>query len=375
MTRFVAYPSDGARAITPADLDAAFDSVDATKGIASAKVGAKGWLEALVPASESAGRSCLVAMSPSGEAGAVFASRSSDSSVPGAQSGWAAGLFSFNDNTTAVKDTYGIYGENRRFQGTGNSNGIEWATCNSGTDVVTRTPFDILSGHDAVTFLLDAGRQDIVNGQDATAAMVFQGSGGAVDMRYRTGMIWTVNSLRPNPSLGGPVVLDMPRTFGMIWRNGSDGGPAFSIRSDSVTASGWGIYVADAGFSFTGPNGSTPLSYVQDKVTTTSLDVKGNLGLYGNITGVAGAQFDHGSYDKTLTVNGKASFPGGAEVPALLEVTRLAISGTSEQAGRALFNGGIRANIPSYGDDPSAKAAGLIAGDVYQNAGALRIVQ
>ncbi len=269
MSRFQPFPSGSVRQITAADLDAVFDTVDAVKGIPTAKIGARGWLEALISGTEIVGQT--VSIHTTGGAGIVAASRTSDSQNTGGDSTWGGGFFVVNDNRTQVMNAHGVYAEARRYAGGGPTLGIEVGVCNSG-DVQPITPYTMIPPGLTVGYWASAGRTELaVNNNPSAFAGVIGGPGGC---KFSQGIVFGNGSVAPGVSAFGlPVALALPQSYAVAWYSPVDAGVVGNIRSDvtAATSGAGGAFIfTNTGMVLQGPDGNAK---IEIKAAGTSIPV------------------------------------------------------------------------------------------------------
>lgn len=242
-----------AAAALPAELLAQ----DVRAGVSQVKIGAKGWLDAIIgPGFEASNR--LVSLSNDGHSAGVFGVRSSDQAQTGAQSGYAMFGFADNNNVAFQQTVYGGYFETIRRAGTGNAQGVEIDVANEGNRV-TQSPYLLIP--DGITpGIWLAAFQSRVAGRavnDASAAIVVVNNGAA----WASGIVFGPGSVSGNvDQFQPPIALDMPERFAIVWRNHIDAQPVANIRSDCtqpITTShgGGAIVFNDGGIAFQSQSG------------------------------------------------------------------------------------------------------------------------
>ena len=294
MSNFVDLPTPNGRRISAADLNAAFKQVDVTTGVTNARVGASGWLEAIIPATET--DSIVVSMSPSAQSAGVFGTRASDNPFPG-MGGFAIGAFAINDNTAAPRPMYGIYVETRRSINAGPGQSIETAIINM-QDTPSRTPYDVTNISDTIGLLVGAGRLDVPGSQDCTVGLLFAGGNvnqatnvaSSPDPRWKTGIIIGHSALRPGAHSDHPadraVAMDMPGMSSITWRNRSTGNISGYISSSTVPDGGGGhIDFTDSGIVQTSHTGVATVALSQAVVAVTGdCNVSGSMMVFNTLT-------------------------------------------------------------------------------------------
>lgn len=268
---------------------AALQAQDVRQGVPSAKIGAQGWLEALIGNTERVG--ATVSIHPQGGAGIVGASRTSDSQNTGGMSTWGGGFFVSNDNTTQRQTGYGLYVEPRRAPGAGNTHGIEIGMVNRGS-VVSHTPYTMIPDGLTPALWLSAGRGDVPDQTNPSLAMGVIGGPG--NCKWQSGIVFDKSSLAGGVNgFAPPVALGLPQGYAVAWYSPVNAGVVGSIRSDVTAAagnSGGSIIFTDTGMVIQAPNASQQFTLTNTGVTLGTLRVNGGTTLAGQAD-IAGAVF------------------------------------------------------------------------------------
>lgn len=196
------------------------------------KVGNGGWLEPIVPYTESINR--FQSMSDDGVYGIIGASRSLFNYVPGAMSNIGVGAYGINNNTTQVQHGYGMYAEGRRYPGAGSTGGIESATVNRGSNVTVSPYLPVAEGQNG-SYWASCGRPDVTDSQTCSYAYGLLNAGPAQNSPFNTGILFTDKSL--SLSGGQATAIDFPKSYNLIWRNPANGNVSAAIRSNIDTTS------------------------------------------------------------------------------------------------------------------------------------------
>jgi hypothetical protein len=233
-----AFPSKGA-----------FTSLSASGAltvIGKETVGATGWLETLVPNTESI--AALQTLSRAGFIGVLGASRTSDNSVAGAQGSLSGAFININDNTAFVQTGFGGYFETRRLAGAGTEEGIESTVLNFGTSV-SINPYAMVATGETMALWLAAGRPNVPSASGRVSAAIGVKNNGA---QFDKGLIFEAGSI-----LNGDA-LDLPASYAINWRNATNSSISAIIRSDiTAAATGQSLLFANGGFfiqDFAGTN-------------------------------------------------------------------------------------------------------------------------
>jgi hypothetical protein len=304
------------------------------------KVGAKGWLEALIGATEQIAQG--QAISTRGGPGWLAATRTSDTGTAGegAQGAWALGSFAVNNNTQAVQTAYGHYIEVRRYSGAGVTEGLEVAVINRG-DVKQGSPHNWSQDGATIGLLLGAGRGDVVPNANPTTGIVFAGGGA----KWQTGIVFGEGSIATNGAYPGiPVAIDMQRGYSLLWRDLNDT-PAGYIRSDVSNSPNYqgagGIIFTDSGVQLDSAAGAAAAA-----LNNTGFIINGTL----NVTNAATLQGTFSASGPAVfgnTINasasghvfGSATFNGSLGINGpLVAGSSLGVNGTSDFALGAVFH-------------------------------------
>lgn len=196
-----------------------------------------GWLETLIPNTETATR--FKSIDVIGGMGGVFATRSSDSTNTGGDSGHGVSAYGINNNTTQRQSVHAAYFEARGISAdlvanpaataSGTTLGIEVASCATGASVDSG-PFtsNPVSGVHGV--FGTSGRDDIVGSVASTSWMtVYKGPVG-----YRSGIVFDYQSL---DTTGNKIALFMPSNYRATWADSAHN--TMDLTASSMTLNSW----------------------------------------------------------------------------------------------------------------------------------------
>lgn len=292
----------------------------------------------------------ITIVSPDSFSALITYLRTSDSGAgdAGGQAAYAIGNFVVNDNTVAVQNAYNAYFEMRRLAGTGAGQNIEISMNNYG-NATTRSPFDITTTGDCISLLIGPGRDDLPT-FDTTCAVFFGYSGAIRDARFRSGMTFHPESLRPNVHTafggglyGASVAMDLCTGQSLVWRDPTTGRIASYIRADlGGTDAGGSIVFTDQGLDMRSANAGS-----QATVTNSGLAVY-NLSVTNTISAAS-----------TITANGAI---------IITSAGNLTCQGYASFVGQM-----IATNLKTAVDDTSAAAAGVRSYGIYRNGATLQI--
>jgi hypothetical protein len=335
MTRFVTFPSDGARELTAADLDAAFDSVDAVKGILRSVAGnasTSSWARSVPGYGLRDDTTTVVSVSPGGFTAFQAYTRTSDtgSGNAGGMAAFGYGGYAENDNTVAVQTAYVMYLEGRRQAGTGTIHGQENNIVNFGTTVQIN-PYFIGADGSSLNYWASAGRTD--QGAQQNLTCIF----GAVNngAQWTKGFVFGANSIASGPI--GSEFMTVAPGYAIGWSNPANNDTKAFIRSDatsSTTAGRIGMIFTDAGLVVQTPDSIASLAVSNGSVQTTNLQVVGNVHGTGSLV-----------LDGPLTVHGFESITGDVILTGLHDAV----------------------------DEGAAAAAGVPSHGVYRNGTVLQV--
>jgi hypothetical protein len=167
-------------------------------------VGATGWLEAIIGATEIIGQT--VSLSQIAGSGGVFGTRTSDGGAPGSSGAFAVGAFAINDNTTAVQTAYGHYTEARRYAGAGTTQGMEICPVNQG-DLKQNQPYYMGQTGSTLGLWLNSGRDDATTNNDNSLALgIIAGNA-----------LWDRGIMFGHDSVRSGVAIGMPPQYQFVW--------------------------------------------------------------------------------------------------------------------------------------------------------------
>lgn len=230
-------------------------------------LGSRGWLEALIPATEAAAADTLVSLSTSGNSAGVFGTRSSAGAGSPSMSGFAIGTFAVNDNTAYARTTYTAYMEARRAPGvSGVTQGIEVGITNGG-DLVPTTPYSANPAGATLAFRTSAGRFDVPGEHDISNAFSLV----AGPVRFDKGFVIDADSVAQGPV--GAEVFALGRGHAAVWY--APDGPTAVIRSDAGTRgrAPVALVFTDYGLDLTTRDGVHSLVVADSRVVTANLTV------------------------------------------------------------------------------------------------------
>lgn len=227
------------------------------------RFGAAGWLEPIVPITESI--STMQSLSDAGIYGILGASKCDANAVPGAMSCIGGGFFNINNNTVDVQSGYAVYAEGRRYSGAGSTVGMESAMINRGSNkyVSPYTPVTLgLNG----SFWASCGRPDVADSQPCTYAYGIHNAGPSHGSPFNTGILFA------NYSISGfdKTAIDMPERYNVIWRNSANGNVSAAVRSNiSNAAQTLALSFENAGIELQQPIGTMISRFASNGVTIT----------------------------------------------------------------------------------------------------------
>lgn len=244
------------------------------------KMGALGWLEALVPSTET--NADFISLSTKGGAAGLFASRASDNPTYFAQGTWSVGSFAFNDNPGANQTVYGFYGEAFRNAGTGAAQGLELSVSNHG-EVVDGNPYSVGGGMSNGIWI-GSGRD---GSNDATMALGILGGGSLTAPRFKRGIVIVANSVAPITDIGAPAI-NLALSNSMLWFAENQTVSAF-IRSDINATSGFtlppSIVFTSTGLDIRTADGLTPILLRNGLTRLLNTSIQGTLTISPAIAG------------------------------------------------------------------------------------------
>jgi hypothetical protein len=212
-------------------------SLTSLRATGASTLGATGWLETIVPATESL--STTRSLSTNGFIGILGATRASDSSVVGGNGSFGGGFFGINDNTSILQTVHGIYTEVRKTLNAGSTIGIEINTTSYGP-LVPISPYAMVSSGQSMGLWIGAGRPDVpLASTNVSAAIGIVPNGTMFDCGICFGN-GSVNSLR---------AIEFPISYQITWRNTTNFAASSIIRSDVSDAThGQSLLFTNTGF-------------------------------------------------------------------------------------------------------------------------------
>lgn len=320
-------------------------------------VGATGWLEAVIPATEVF--SDFVSLSRIAGPGGVFGTRTSDGGATGGMGAWALGSFVLNDNTSAVQTGYGGYFETRRSPGAGTVEGLELAVVNSGNTVANQ-PYYLGASGSTIGLLVGAGRDDVTPNNDVSLAVAING-GNAL---FQRGIMFGWNSVRPAAGIGA-VAMALPPLYSLVWYI-DDGGashgtgvPGALIRSDMTTLGSRtepaSLIFANNGLNIDPGNNSTAAQFGIGLNTFQSTQINGLLSIQNG-----GTEVLHVSSAGDLSVGGTLTVSGVTGAQALGLAKGLGVFGTAPLGAKPTVTGSRGGNAAVQSLLTALAAYGLI---------------
>lgn len=193
-------------------------------------VGGQGWLEPVVPFTESIAQSRT--LSPIGQIAVLGGTRTSDSPSAGSMGAQALTGIALNNNTTQIQTAYALYLESRRTAGAGTTHVGELNGLNAGT-VEDVNPASMTPTGSSPVLWLSAGRGDVPGmSSNLSAALGVHNNG----TRFKRGIVFGATAL--DAALSEAVAMDV--THRLAWYAGaarlSDfSGTSASLRVHSAT--------------------------------------------------------------------------------------------------------------------------------------------
>jgi hypothetical protein len=299
-------------------------------------VGADSWARAVPGYGLRDDTPTVVSVSPGGFTAFQAYTRTSDTGAgnAGGMAAFGFGGYAENDNTIAVQTAYVMYLEGRRQAGTGTIHGQENNIVNHGA-LVPINPYYIGADGSSLNYWASAGRTDQGAQQDLTCIF------GAVNngAQWSKGFVIGANAIASG--VIGAEFLTVAPGYAIAWSNPVNNDAKAFMRSDATASSvsgRIGLIFTNTGAVVQTPDGVASLDVRSGKVTTTNLDVSGNLHALGALTVTGGAVF-----------NSEADFA---------QIVRL--------SNRMVLNCIIAA------DDADAARKGVEVGEVYDSAGVMR---
>lgn len=321
-----------------------------------AKLGTTGWLEPIVPTTESIAKT--VSLSPEGIYGLIGASKSDANAVPGAMSAIGVGAFSINNNTVDVQSGFAAYLEARRYSGAGSTTGLETAMINRGSSVTISPYTPVVTGQNSSVWA-SCGRPDVVDSANCSVAYGIFNAGPSQASPFNTGILFAANSLAGTDT----TAIDMPARYNVIWRDPTDGDVASGVRSntDNGTTTG-ALSFENAGVELQAPIGTMVARFASTAVTISQSLFTNAI----NSTSISAT----GSVSATTTISANVGFTG----PAISGVAVGPGAGTGGSVG-AVCAGGHECTQSSgqvqVTTGSSGTAAGRIATVTFANARSL----
>lgn len=318
-----------------------------------AHVGASGWLEPIVPITESI--STFQGLSDAGIYGVLGASKSDANAVPGAMSSIGGGFYGINNNTVSVQSGYGIYAEGRRYPGAGSTGGIESATINRGSNIAVSPYTPIATGQNG-SFWASCGRPDVADSANCSYAYGLFNAGPAQNSPFNTGILFASNSISGTDK----AAIDMPERYNLVWRNSSNANVSAGVRSNiSNTTTTLALSFENAGAEMQQPIGTMISRFASTAVTFTPPLFTNAI----NSTSISAT----GSVSATTTVSANVGFTG----PAISGVAVGPGAGTGGSVGAVCAGGHVctqSSGQVQVTTGASGTAAGRIATVTFANA-------
>jgi hypothetical protein len=314
------------------DLNNAFLPITGGHVTSKLQVGATGWLEAIIGATEIIGQT--VSLSQIAGSGGVFGTRTSDGGAPGSQGAWAIGGFAINNNnTTAIQTAWSQYLEARRYAGAGTTQGVEICTVNQG-DLKQNQPYYMGQTGSTLGLWLNSGRDDATTNNDNSLALgIIAGNA-----------LWDRGIMFGHDSVRSGVAIGMPPSYQIVWYLNDAGAsqgvgvPGALIRSDASSVSGLAhppaLIFGNGSLSFDAGNN------VEAAIFEVGLNIFQATQFNGDVTFHNGAVENlHLSTTGNISANGSLTVAGGAGVNTLSATRGLGVWAATPPSSRPAMTG------------------------------------